>query len=315
MLRMLERAAQSPTRPASPAATRRATAFFRPLLLVGPLLFLSACSLFRPAFQSPVEPLPATPSQARHLADLLTPLAPAPESLNIKLGVTVRGGGVRGRQNLTLHGLWAGPERLKFRASGSAFVGGLFQVVRNGSEVSVHMLRDGQFFRGPVAQLDARPDVLYGFQPGDIVRALLAVPEARQALEALPDNALAPPDPDSHEHWLVAEPLVDARREVYRIRRSDGLVDRITAFDPFGRLKLTVLYTSYAYFDGALYPNRFEMTFHESGLHMKAEVESVRANHPIRPEAFSLDAPRGLETQPLAQWLESIPYRPIYIEK
>lgn len=276
------------------------------------LIALAAgCSLWRADFEAPAEPMAQPPATRAELAEALTDLAPAPASFNAKLSVTVQGAGLKGKHRLTLYGLYAGPQRMKFKASGSAFVGGLFQMTHQGDEVALHFQKEGEFYRGPARLLDTRPDLLMGFEPRDVVRALLVQHEAVEAMRAIAPDTPPDPDPESPRHWRVADPAVDARLESYRLRRADGLVDRVDVFDATGRRKLTVRYREYARYDGPLYPRRFEMDFYDTGLRMEAEVERVRENPTIRPGAFSLRAPGALEARPLTDWIASQPRRPM----
>jgi len=265
--------------------------------------------VLQPAFRAPVEAFATPPADAPDLAQRMERYQRPVHTLSATLRVTARGGNVRGKQRFTLLMLYREPDKVKFKVTG-AIVGALFQVAVQGEEAAVYLQKEGRFYRGLVAELEANPRALNGVRPVDIVRALLVTQEAASSLRKMPaGQGLA----ESDAHWALSGGGSAARPEVFMIRRDDGLVEQVSVYDrrrftetspPYVR----VTYHRYKYYGQTLLPSRFELAFADTGLHLQVELEQATPNGDLPESRFSLDPPKELagRVEPLSAWLRRL---------
>ena len=277
-------------------------------------LLVAGCSAFRTEPFAPVAPFGTPPATMGELAARVEKYQPPIETLHAQLKAIAQGGNVGGKQNLRIPLYYRSPDNIAVQVSRS-LVGTLFRIYKRGDEVAYFDTRNSQFFRGTIQELEAYPEALEGVQPMDIVRALLVSQEMGGLLRNMPPGAkleikspywaLSNPGQARETEAPGITPPRPPRGEVFLIRPSDGLVQEAFIYEGSTQ-KAHIIYSRYGSFEGSLLPSRFELFFPETGLRIRAEVETARPNADVPMTRFPLEPPRDFRGQvlPLATYLE-----------
>ncbi len=261
-------------------------------------LLASSCSRFK----APVAPFESAPVRAGDLATLIEKRQPRTENLRAQMSVKASGGMLKGSQLVTLYSLYLHPDRVVLSVSHPR-QGEMFRVIQKGKTASIYMPKEGEFYRGTVADLDAHPEVLFGMKPTDVVRALLVNQELAASLRAVPDNPLPKVEDD---HWSIVQDLYD-RKELYTVRTQDGLVDKVTVLDRADQPQLIVRYFEYADFKGTPFPSKFEVELCNNDLTLNVKaVESLVVGQIKDERPFQPDPPAnsGIQARPFEELLK-----------
>lgn len=252
----------------------------------------NGCALWRPAFRAPVEAFPSPPSSTGELQRRIAQRHPPVDHMIVRMQTVVSGGPVRGKRRVLLHLLYRAPSRVTLNVSHPR-LSRLFRVTQNEEQTAVHLYDRGEFYRGTVADLDAHPDALFGVRPTDLVRAVLAGRELAELLGSVPADTPLPTQPADAKHWPIATDPAWNRKEIYYVRKADGLVERIGVHGDGDGRRILVTFRRYAFFAGLLLPSEFELAFDGTKLRLRVEVEKVNLERVPPDGAFALEPPTG----------------------
>lgn len=260
--------------------------------------------MFGPSFKSPIAEFQTTPATTGELLQHVGPRHPEVEHLFAKMEIVLTGGPVR-RQKLIGY-LWRqAPDQLFLQVNLPKF-GGIIRVTQNGEQAAVYLMTDPvHFYKGTLSELDEHPEALYGLHPTDVARTLLIGRKIAELLETAPaDTALRPGPEVKSKYWGLATDLAWNRREVYAVRRADGLVEKVAVRDENNVPRILITYKEYAYFGDVLFPKKFDLFFEDSNMRLRVDVESVLLNRPPGERVFSTDPPpgSGIEAEPMRDW-------------
>ena len=260
----------------------------------------NGCAFWRPAFRAPVEPFPSPPATTGELQQRIALRHPPVDHMILRMQTVVSGGPVQGKRRVLLHLLYRAPSRVTLNVS-HVRLSRLFRVTQSEDQTAVHLYDRGEFYRGTVSDLDAHPEALFGVRPTDLVRAALAGRELADLLASVPADTPLPTQPDDAKHWPIATDPAWNRKEIYYVRKTDGLVEKIGVHGDGDGRRILVTFRRYAFFAGLLLPSEFDLAFDGSKLRLRVEVEKVDLERVPPDSSFALEPPTGsgIETRSL----------------
>ncbi|MBN1868804.1 hypothetical protein JW916_16105 [Candidatus Sumerlaeota bacterium] len=233
---------------------------------------------------------------------------PAPESLYVRLDMTVSRRFLPGRDSLMIQMLSRPPDRVVVEVGQRGLVGGILRLTQVGDDAAALLIKDARHFRGQVGELAERPDLFFGIEPLDLARLLTAGHDAAEILKrpAADDWVLREPT-WLRRDWLLETGLGSNRRVQYRIRPRDGLVCEIRLLDAKERWSVRSEFRSYERFGDALFPNRFDIRFRKPAVRARTSVQSLNPTpRPGVADPFSLEPPEGVESGSFREWFDRL---------
>ncbi len=258
---------------------------------------------------SPLEPISPPARTLEDIAVQLDERSPTVQTCFARGDLVLSGADVDGKKSVIVQINYERPNRLRFRASRLA-IGTVFDLYQEGPLIS---LKQGKrIYRGTVADLASMPEFAGGFEPLEIVRAILVEEELRRAIRFRGASGL-----DTSQTFFDGETLdfywpnaLTGHNETFTIRRRDGLVSRVAIelppADGRPQRRYTIRYLKYALEDGAHYPSRFEFISEKPRIKLRVDVEKIRFNPEILDKGFEIDS-RGCEILPLTDILRPKP--------
>jgi hypothetical protein len=300
------------------------------VLLLG--LVLTSCTLLRP---KPFGPIPQvargdlSPAQIYSLLDQRTPPL---SSLWAHMKIYLSGQNIKGKKffEATLlyqisdeparqENSWAGKLRLRgYRTITST----LFECLALPDRIQVYLNKDRELYSGTPQTLRTHPALFFGINPTDIARALEIErtithvvqeihPESKSSAgKEQRGTLISPSSPISTRiatlpgHYVFIRTRHDNTKQVFVMRKTDLLIDRIALYDSHKRLALEVTYHQYDLFDGHLLPIKMTVQFIESQVTMTAKVIQYKVNTPFQPAVFRFALPASVREYPLEALLK-----------
>ena len=282
------------------------------VLLLG--FALTSCTLLRP---KPFGPIPQvargdlSPAQIYSLLDQRTPPL---SSLWAHMKIYLSGQNIKGKkffeatllyqlsdEPATQENSWAGKLRLRgYRTITST----LFECLALPDRIQVYLNKDRELYSGTPQTLRTHPALFFGINPTDIARAL--------EIERTITHVVQETHPESEGstrkehsgtltsrrapiatriatlpgHYVFIRTRHDHAKQVFVMRKTDLLIDRVALYDSNKRLTLDITYDQYDLFDGHLLPTKMTVRFIQSQATMTARVLKYKINPPLQPAVF-----------------------------
>lgn len=272
------------------------------IVMLAALLALSGCNILTgrrvpatppPPFQSPITMPVGRPGMT--LGDIYAALGERRMDTRSLLGsgkVTVGHAKAKMRQQFDVDFYSAPPFFL--RAKASIETGTLFDFLMEENSVRLMTVPDSKFYMGTLDSLRKNRTLMAGIQPDDLISSFFIEQNLYRLMGEYPNAGFN----ETPTHYLITIPYHTGVSEVYRLRKSDLLVDFMERIHDRKQIG-TVRFDSYAYFNGQyLLPTRFEAALRKGAI-ATIESDSLQPNAPRNEELSILEPSPDFQRIPL----------------
>jgi hypothetical protein len=213
-------------------------------------------------------------------------------SLLASLKLTVGQQRSASRQQFDVDAYFAPPDFLRVR--GSADAGSVFDFLLANQQVQVLVVPERKAYVGTQAAMRANNTLMAGLQPEDLMNCFFVQGNFYDLLEGYAGGQLT----EQKDHYLVTFNYPTGVTEIYSLRMSDLLIDRIDRVYR-GKSVGYVRFDGYDYYGKKhLLPTRFEAS-QPSGAVATVEAVSLTPNAPRTPELSHFEIPQEFQRVPL----------------
>lgn len=261
-------------------------------------VFLPGCNILRrtrrvqavppPPFNSPIaQPVGGPGMTTDQIRQVLGERRSDIRSLRANLTITVGEARSNTRQQFDASVYSSPPGFLRVR--GSADAGALFDFLMDRGRVQVMVVPEKKVYIGSLAQLRTNTSLMAGIQPDDLMNSFLVEQNLYRNLRENP----ATPMQETQDHYEFQVVYPGGLTEVFQVRKTDLLVDKVTRTQMGQTLGLVNFY-GYQFYGNHLLPSRFDASLANGGQ-ATVEVVEMRPNEAKNAELNRLTIPDGYE--------------------
>jgi hypothetical protein len=291
------------------------------------VLVFSSCAWFRPQPFSPIRSVAPGNLSPKEIYSVLNQRTQPLNALWAHMKIYLSGRNIKGKKFFEATLLyqisddlssqeesWGGKLRIRgYRTITST----LFECLVLPDRVQVYLNKDQELYSGTPQTLLNNPSLFFGINPADIARALEIErtitqvvketrPESQQNArqeESRAQPSLASPISTRIAmlpgHYVFIQTRPNNEKQVFVIRKTDLLIDRVARYDSSNHLALEAVYHQYGLFNGHLLPTRVTVHFTKSQVSMTARIMEYKINPPLQPAVFNFALPPSVQEYPL----------------